>query len=103
MMNELKISTEHPDRAIAILQRTIRAEILRTEQGKFQIKQKLKKFEQKYQVSSIEFANHWTAEDLEGKDLEYIEWFGEYRCLQNIEQDLQILNSLQNIHQNVSI
>jgi hypothetical protein len=102
-MNELKILTEYPDRAIAILQKTIRAEILRMEQGKKQIEQKLKTFEQKYQISSSEFVTSWTAEDLEGKDLEYVEWFGEYRCLENITQDLQILLSLQNISPNVSI
>ena len=102
-MNELKIFTEYPDRAIAILQKTIRAEILRMEQGKKQIEQKLKTFEQKYQISSSEFVTSWTAENLEGRDLEYVEWFGEYRCLENITQDLQILLSLQNISQNVSI
>ena len=102
-MNELKVFTEYPDRAIAILQRTIRTEILRMEQGKKQIEQKLQTFEQKYQISSREFVTSWTAENLEGKDLEYVEWFGEYRCLENITQDLQILLSLQNISQNVSI
>ena len=102
-MNELKIFTEYPDRAIAILQKTIRAEILRMELGKKQIEEKLKTFEQKYQISSSEFVASWTAEDLEGKDLEYIEWFGEYHCLENITQDLQILLSLQNISQDVSI
>ncbi len=54
-MNELKIFTEYPDRAIAILQKTIRTEILRMEQGKKQIEQKLQTFEQKYQISSREF------------------------------------------------
>ena len=103
IMNELKILTEYPDRAITILQKTIRAEILRMEQGKAQIEQKLRKFEQKYQTSSSEFIISWTAENLEGKDLEYIEWSGEYQCLENIKQDLQILLSLQNISQNVSI
>ena len=102
-MNELKILTEYPDRAIVILQKTIRAEILRMEQGKKQIEQKLKTFEQKYQIPSREFVTSWTAENLEGKDLEYVEWFGEYRCLENITQDLQILLSIQNISQNVSI
>jgi hypothetical protein len=96
-MSELKILTEHPDRAITILQKTIRAEILRIEQGKIQIENKLKKFEEKYQISSDEFVTSWTAEDLEGKDLEYVEWSGEYRCLENINQDLQILLSLQNV------
>ena len=68
-MNELKIFTEYPDRAITILQKTICAEILRMEQGKRQIEQKLKTFEQKYQISSSEFATSWTAESPEGKDL----------------------------------
>lgn len=96
-MSELKIFTEYPDRAIAILQKTIRTEILRMEHGKIQIEQNLKKFEDKYHISSKEFVASWTAEDLEGQDLEYIEWLGEYRCLENVKQDLQILLSLQNV------
>ncbi|MFM7602936.1 MAG: hypothetical protein ACKO7R_17350 [Pseudanabaena sp.] len=48
-MSESKILTEYLDHAITILQKTIRIEILRMEQGKAQIEQKLKKFEQKYQ------------------------------------------------------
>ena len=67
------------------------------------LEQKLKTFEQKYQISSSEFVTSWTAENLKGKDLEYVEWFGEYCCLENITQDLQILLNLQNISQNVSI
>ncbi|MCA6509624.1 MAG: hypothetical protein ACK6CP_14660 [Pseudanabaena sp.] len=97
MMSELKILTDHPDRAIAILQRTIRAEVLRMQQGKVAIEQKLKQFEEKYQVSSNDFIASWTAENLDGKDMEYVEWVGEYRCLENIKQDLQILVSLQNV------
>lgn len=96
-MSELKIFTEYPDRAIAILQKTIRTEILRMEHGKIQIEQNLKKFEDKYQISSKEFVSSWIADDLEGQDLEYIEWLGEYRCLENVKQDLQILLSLQNV------
>jgi hypothetical protein len=97
MMSELKILTDYPDRAIAILQKTISAEVLRMQQGKAAIKQKLRRFEEKYQVSSNDFVASWTAENLDGKDMEYVEWAGEYRFLENIKQDLQILVSLQNV------
>jgi hypothetical protein len=37
----------------------------------------LLKFEAKYQISSDFFINHWTTEDLEGGDDEYVSWAGE--------------------------
>lgn len=40
-MSELKIFTEYPERTLAILQKTIRTEILRIKQGKSQIEQNM--------------------------------------------------------------
>jgi len=37
----------------------------------------LLKFEDKYQISSDFFITHWTAENLEGGDDEYVSWAGE--------------------------
>ncbi len=36
-------------------------------------------FETKYQISSEFFFTHWTAEDLEGGDEEYVNWSGEIK------------------------
>ncbi|MBO1347050.1 MAG: hypothetical protein EBE86_006490 [Hormoscilla sp. GUM202] len=36
----------------------------------------------------------WAAEDLEGKDMEYVEWAGEYKLYLLAQEDLQILKKL---------
>ena len=54
----------------------------------------LKQFEERYQVSSSEFAKRFVAEDLDGQDLEYVEWMGEYRLFQQLDEDLTLLKNV---------
>ena len=48
----------------------------------------LASFEIKYGVDTETFLNEWAAEDLEGGDLEYVEWAGEARLLLGLEGEL---------------
>jgi hypothetical protein len=50
-------------------------------------------FERRYDVSSADFAARLTAEDLAGGDVEYVEWLGEWRGLQQLREDLQHLEA----------
>ena len=52
-------------------------------------------FEQRYGVSSADFAARLTAEDLAGGDAEYIEWLGEWRLLQQLREDLRQLEAIE--------
>jgi hypothetical protein len=45
-------------------------------------------FERKYGVSTARFLREMTAEDLEGGDLEYVDWAGEARLLSGLEEEL---------------
>ena len=45
-------------------------------------------FETKYNVDIATFLRDWTAEDLDGGDLEYVEWAGEARLLTGLEKEL---------------
>jgi hypothetical protein len=58
-------------------------------------KKRLSRFEKKYNVSSKKFIDEWSAEDLEGKDLEYVEWAGEYHLLMGLNERLNVLKSIQ--------
>lgn len=59
----------------------LRASIERT-------KQRLSTFEVRYRVDTAHFLQEMTAEDLEGGDLEYIEWAGEAKLLEGLEAEL---------------
>ena len=63
---------------IAPIQRAITAELKRLEWSYEQTRQRLESFEQKYHCSSSNLVN-LAAEDLEGGDLEYVQWAGEYQ------------------------
>jgi len=52
-------------------------------------KQKLMDFEKRYGVSTDYFLQKMAAEDLEGGDLEYVEWAGEAKLLERLELELQ--------------
>ena len=49
---------------------------------------RLTQFEQQYGVDTARFLQKMTAEDLEGGDLEYVEWAGEAKLLEGLEAEL---------------
>jgi DNA relaxase NicK len=77
-MAELILKTTQPEKAAAVIKQAIAAKIARIEYSRQQAQKRLDYFEQKYHVTSEQFINEWAAEDLEGKDMEYVEWAGEY-------------------------
>ncbi len=48
-------------------------------------------------ITSKEFITGWSAEDLEGKDLEYIEWAGEYNLSMRLHERFDALKSIQHV------
>jgi hypothetical protein len=93
-MTEIILRSADAPKAVTVIRNAIEKEIARLEKGTEQALEHLKQFEDKYQVSSSEFAERFTAEDLAGKDLEYVEWMGEYRLFQQLVQDLSLLKNL---------
>jgi len=67
--------------AIESYKTRLRAGIKRT-------RRRLTQFEQQYGVDTARFLQKMTAEDLEGGDLEYVEWAGEARLLEGLEAEL---------------
>jgi hypothetical protein len=51
----------------------------------------LTQFEQRYGVDTVHFLREVAAEDLEGGDLEYVEWAGEAKLLEGLEAELREL------------
>jgi hypothetical protein len=62
----------------------LRASIART-------KRRLAIFEARYEVDTAHFLHEMAAEDLQGGDLEYVEWAGEAKLLAGLEAELQEL------------
>jgi len=55
----------------------------------------LRGFEEKYQLSSDDFIQHYTAEDLSGGDIDYITWLGEIKLRARLQADLTALQTIE--------
>jgi len=67
--------------AIESYKARLRASVKRT-------RRRLTQFEQRYGVDTVYFLREMAAEDLEGGDLEYVEWAGEAKLLEGLEAEL---------------
>lgn len=99
MTNVLLKTPEQPQRAATLLQDAVQTLIDRLERSLQLTRRNLEIFETKYQISSEEFIQTLTAEDLDGGDFEYVEWQGEYKFFLEIVQDLKILKGLEYVPQ----
>ena len=96
-MPEIILETDMPDKAIKFLVEALENETLRLKYSMKLAKKRLSKFENKYRVTSKEFIKGWCAEDLEGKDLEYVEWAGEYNLSMRLNERLNALKSIKHV------
>jgi hypothetical protein len=96
-MAEIILKTNKPDKVSEILKETLETERSRVKYSLEMTKNRLNKFEQKYNISSEEFINKWSAEDLKGGDMEYVEWAGEYRISLNLSERLAALKSIKHV------
>lgn len=96
-MAEIVLKTNRPDKAPQVLREALETEALRLRYSLNLAKKRLKKFETKYNISSNKFINEWSAEDLKGEDLEYVEWAGEYQLFSRLNERLVVLKSIENV------
>lgn len=94
LLTEVILRSADAPHAIAAISEAVRKEAARIEQCIVHARQRLEHFELLYNTPSSEFAERFTAEDLQGGDLEYVEWVGEYQLFQHLLQDLALLESL---------
>ena len=96
-MAEIVLKTNRPDKAPQVLREALETEALRLSYSLNLAKKRLKRFETKYNISSNKFINEWSAEDLNGEDLEYVEWAGEYQLFSRLNERLVVLKSIENV------
>lgn len=95
-MPEIKLkSDQSSDKAVMIFREAIKTEELRVEYALGVGQKRLTAFENKYGVSSETFINKWTAEELEGRDVEYVEWAGEMKLVSRLKERLAILKGIE--------
>ena len=96
-MAQIILKTNTPEKAADVLKEALEIEASRLKYSLNIAKKRLKRFETKYNISSEKFINEWSAEDLKGKDLEYVEWAGECQLFSRLSERLVVLNSIENV------
>ena len=94
-MIRLQIQSDAHESALDLIRSAIAAETSRLELGLKATERHLKSFEERYQVTSEEFLRDFAAEDLVGKDLEYVSWAGELKIHERISAQLESLKGIQ--------
>lgn len=94
-MAEIILKTNAPDKAAKFLSEALETETMRLKYSMKLAKRRLSRFEKKYSVTSKKFMEDWSAEDLEGRDLEYVEWAGEYNLTKRLNERLNALMSIE--------
>jgi hypothetical protein len=96
-MDQIILKTNMPNQAAKFLIEALETEKLRLNYSMKLAKRRLSRFEKKYRVTSKEFIEEWSAEDLDGKDLEYVEWAGEYNLTERLDERLNALKSIKHV------
>ncbi len=78
-----------------IIRSAINAGIKRLEIGLNKTDKEIRKFEDKYKISSDIFIREYSAEDMDGGDDEYISWMGEIKIREKINEDLNKLKEIE--------
>ncbi|MBI5303179.1 MAG: hypothetical protein HY868_13685 [Chloroflexi bacterium] len=94
-MNTIYIEPAQNTQVLHLVESAVQSEIARLQIALTLAKKRVSVFEEKYQTRSDKFIATMTAEDLKGGDDEYVQWAGEYKLLQRLEQKL---NQLQGLH-----
>ena len=92
-----RISIEPTQKTVDVLpliRSAVDSEIARLKLAYKMTMKRLLPFEEKYGVTSEYFITEMAAEDLEGKDEEYIRWAGEYMLMQRLQEKLQKLQEV---------
>ena len=98
-MAEIILKTNEPEKATGIVFEALEKEAQRLQYSASLAKKRIKIFEKKYNVSSDKFFAEWSAEDLEGQDMEYVEWVGEYQLSMKLNERLSAIKSIENVTQ----
>ena len=103
-MLQLQIKSDSSDAEIvqSLVRAAIESEIKNLRRSQEKTNKSLKEFETKYQISSDIFLVHWTAEDLERGDEEYVSWVGEIRIKEGLTNALQKLEAIEYVTQQLS-
>jgi hypothetical protein len=94
-MTRWQIQSDEGDRVAFVIKAAISSEIRRLELSLEKTERQIEKFENAFKISSGYFLEHYTAEDMKDGDKEYIQWAGELKIRECIQEDLNRLRNIE--------
>ena len=95
MMSTLYVDpAQRTGEVLYAIRAAVKSEIARLELALKVARNRLIPFEQKYGVTSEYFISKMAAEDLDGRDDEYVHWAGEYKLMQRLREKLRQLQEI---------
>lgn len=95
-MAELKIKCEQPEFVRHLFQDVLRERIEGLEKGIQRTLERLQEFENKYELSTVEFLNRFGNDEIQHRlDMEFDEWIGESRMLTTLQDKLYLLKGVE--------
>lgn len=86
---------DRAQQVLPLVRAAVNGEIVRLELALKLARERLLPFERKYGVTSKHFIEHMAAEDLQRGDNEYVQWAGEYRLMERLEEKLVRLQEVE--------
>jgi hypothetical protein len=93
-MNELKLISHHSGSLKSLIEGAIAEALRSTEAGIRRTEQRLREFEGKYQLSTVEFLHRYENDEFQ-ETLELDEWIGELRMLQRLQEKAERLRGIE--------
>ncbi|PSB18605.1 hypothetical protein C7B65_15035 [Phormidesmis priestleyi ULC007] len=93
-MTELKLISKHSGSLQPLIEGAIAEALHSTEAGIQQTAQRLRDFEEKYQLSTKEFLHRYENDEFQ-ETLELDEWIGEFRLLQRLQEKVERLRGIE--------
>lgn len=92
---EIKTDTKDIELVKKLVETAINSEIKNLQRSLTKTEKILREFEAKYKITSEVFLTNYTAEDMEGGDEEYIQWFGEIKIKEKLSKSLEKLQDIE--------
>lgn len=86
--------TQEAEEILPLVRSAIESEVAKLKLALEMAVKRLVPFEEKYGVTSDYFITEMTAEDLAGLDEEYVQWAGEYKLMQQLQEKLRKLQEI---------
>ena len=93
-MAKLKLISKHPDSLKQIIQSALSERLHNIEAGIKRTEERLQEFEDKYQLSTVEFIQSFNNNELP-HNFDFDEWIGESLMLKHLQEKKEIIEDIQ--------